>query len=597
MHTLHSSAPRGWLAAKLFGAAFALLAAVPATAQVTYSFNFDVNSTGWTGTPGFTRSTTNPCAVASMRRNMWSSATTGFLVSPLTGTSVGGTTTVTYDYKCYDFTGSAPTVAPWGGFTVQYASSVSGPWTTIATVVDEAQTASCITKSHVFTPPAGPLYVRWSANWVAGDYYLAFDNIDVSESVVACSGTPTPGDTIAPIGGVCSGANFSLSLQNATTGTGVSYQWYSSTTSSLGPWTAVGTGLSTLTTSITGTTWYYCDVTCSDGPSTGSSNVVQVDLATPVFPQEFSSGVVNPNCWSVVGLVGAGLPNYQAQSAFGVGTGSVRWNFYNIGALQEPTLVSPAFTPVAAGTEVFFDVAGATYTGGEIDSIVLEESNDGGTSWSPVVTMTNEPGAGVLNTLGGTGTTGSNFVPTASQWASLAYTLSAGTDRIRFRGISDFGNSVFLDNISVGVQPSARHTVYGRSCATPAMTLTSATPPVAGTTTIFDLNNIPLACPSPDPVFHFGIIALSLGQDFAGTDLLTGYGVDAPGCNLHITSIDVVVPYVDVVPTQAVPFDIPVSVPPAFLFFSQAAALICPNPPNNAGVLLSNGLRSYVNTF
>ena len=205
--------------------------------------------------------------------------------------------------------------------------------------------------------------------------------------------------------------------------------------------------------------------------------------------------------------------------------------------------------------------------------------------------------SGVLNTIGGTGTLGSNLVPTASQWASLAYPVTPGTNKVRFRGISNFGNSVFLDNISVGVLPSARHTVYGSSCATPAMTLGSATPPISGTTITYALGNIPLACPSPDPVFHFGIIAISLGQDFPGTDLLIGYGVDSPGCKLHLTSLDIVLPYVDVVPSQTVNFDIPALTPAGFLFYSQAGALICPVAPNNAGILLSNALRSYVNSF
>ncbi len=197
----------------------------------------------------------------------------------------------------------------------------------------------------------------------------------------------------------------------------------------------------------------------------------------------------------------------------------------------------------------------------------------------------------------GTGTSGSNLAPTASQWASLAYTLTAGTDRIRFHGISNFGNSVFLDNISVGVMPSARHTKYGKSCGVPESTLSSATPPIIGSTILYDLGNIPLACPSPDPVFYFGVVAISLGQDFAGTDLLSGYAIDAPGCSLHLTSLDVVLGYVDTVPTQQVPFTIPGFTTPGFLFYSQAAALICPAAPNNAGIILSNGLRSYCNTF
>ncbi|MGB4845257.1 MAG: hypothetical protein WBP16_12395, partial [Ferruginibacter sp.] len=197
--------------------------------------------------------------------------------------------------------------------------------------------------------------------------------------------------------------------------------------------------------------------------------------------------------------------------------------------------------------------------------------------WTTVATMTNEPTVGVLSTIGGAGTTGGNFVPTASQWASLAYTLTAGSIQVRFRGISNFGNSVFLDNIAVGVVPSARHTKYGAGCGTaPVMALNSATPPIAGATILYDLTDIPLACPSPDPVAYFGIVAISLGQDFAGTDLLTGYGVDSPGCNLHLASLDIILGYSDIVPTQQLMFTIPGFTVPGFLFYSQAAALICP---------------------
>ena len=65
-----------------------------------------------------------------------------------------------------------------------------------------------------------------------------------------------------------SGANFTLSLQNATPGAVVSYQWYSSTVSGAGPWTPVGTNAPTFITNQTAASWYYCDVTCSVGPVT-----------------------------------------------------------------------------------------------------------------------------------------------------------------------------------------------------------------------------------------------------------------------------------------------------------------------------------------
>lgn len=580
---------------RLLGAAIPLMLAVPATAQITYTFSFDSGSTGWTGSPSFSASSTSSCAGQSVRKNLYSSATTANLISPLMGSSLGGTTTISYDYKCYDWSGGGPTATPWGIFTVAYGATATGPWTTIATIANETQTAgTCLNRVHTFTPPAGALYMRWSATWTAGDYYLAFDNINVSESVAACSGTPTPGNTTGP-NAACPGGNFNLGLQNATTGTGVTYQWWVSTTGAGGPFSMVGTGLATLSTSQVVQSWYYCDVTCSAGPSTGSSNVIQVDMSSPVFAQDFGTGVVTPNCWTTAALVGTSVPDYATGSAFGAGSGSARFNFYNINTPGELALTSPAFAPTAPGTLVYFDVAGAAYTGGEIDSIVLEESADGGSTWNPVATMTNEPGLGVLNTIGGT--TSSNFAPTASQWTSLSYPLTAGTNRIRFHGVTDYGNNVFLDNISVGVTPSARHTYYGSSCASPAMTMTAAPAPTPGSTTTYTLSNIPLACASPAPVYYFGLLILSLNQDFAGTDLLAGYGIDSPGCRLHVASFDVLLGFVDVVPNQGVAFALPPTLPIGLTYFAQPVAAICPVSPNNAGFVTGTAVRSYVNTF
>lgn len=125
--------------------------------------------------------------------------------------------------------------------------------------------------------------------------------------------------------------------------------------------------------------------------------------------------------------------------------------------------------------------------------------------------------------------------------------------------------------------------------------------PSSGSTVTYNLNNIPLACPSPATVYHFGGLMLSLGQDLPGTDVLTGYGIDAPGCNLHITSLDVLIPYIGNTPTNSVPFNVPAGVPAGAQFYAQAFSLVCPNTlpngQNNAGITLSNGVRSLVNSF
>ena len=99
-----------------------------------------------------------------------------------------------------------------------------------------------------------------------------------SDDGAACTGTPTPGNTISTTPSACSGVSFSLSLQNSTPGSGVTYQWQSGP-SGTGPWTNIsGATSSTLNTSNSATTWYQCNVTCSG--NTGTSNPVQV-MSTP----------------------------------------------------------------------------------------------------------------------------------------------------------------------------------------------------------------------------------------------------------------------------------------------------------------------------
>ncbi|MDD2984351.1 MAG: T9SS type A sorting domain-containing protein [Crocinitomicaceae bacterium] len=104
--------------------------------------------------------------------------------------------------------------------------------------------------------------------------------ISYAESNV-CSGTPTPGTTIASASTICLGESVSLSVLNATVGTGVSYQWKSSTDGITYTAIAGATNLSTVVTPTT-TTYYILDVTCATGPATGSSTPIQVGFASNV---------------------------------------------------------------------------------------------------------------------------------------------------------------------------------------------------------------------------------------------------------------------------------------------------------------------------
>ena len=94
----------------------------------------------------------------------------------------------------------------------------------------------------------------------------------------ACSGTPAPGNTVSSLSSVCAGVNFTLSLQNPTAGSGVTYQWQSSPDGTT--WTNItGATGSTYSSTLTAATQYRCNVTCSG--NTGTSSPVTVNLTPP----------------------------------------------------------------------------------------------------------------------------------------------------------------------------------------------------------------------------------------------------------------------------------------------------------------------------
>jgi subtilisin-like proprotein convertase family protein len=96
--------------------------------------------------------------------------------------------------------------------------------------------------------------------------------------LVACVGTPNPGNTIASAQAVCTGTPVTLSVLNATSGTGVTYQWQTGA-SATGPWTnAPGASTSpTYTVTPTSTAFYILNVTCA--AAVGSSIPVQVSVS------------------------------------------------------------------------------------------------------------------------------------------------------------------------------------------------------------------------------------------------------------------------------------------------------------------------------
>lgn len=242
-------------------------------AQMNYSYTFAATGTsGWTGNGS--RTTVAVCdTTGSIRYNMYSSTPTMNFVSPAL-VAEGQLVTVSYYTKCMAY-GSPPTAGAAANTVttkLQWATSTAGPWTDVVGS-DYANTTSttCIQNTTTFTPGVGTIYIRFNSVFVStvGDVYLYLDDISItSPAPPPCSGAPAPGNTLASATSVCAGSNVSLSLQNATLGSGVTYQWQSSPDG--GSYTDIASATSSTYTGVfNAATYYQCNVTCA-GTTTAS---------------------------------------------------------------------------------------------------------------------------------------------------------------------------------------------------------------------------------------------------------------------------------------------------------------------------------------
>ena len=268
---------------------------------------------------------------------------------------------------------------------------------------------------------------------------------------LTCTGTPNAGGIPSSLT-ACLGNTVTLTAAGLTTDAGISYQWQESPDGSTGWASVVGgsgaTSSSYTTSAITLARYFRIETSCSGSGLSNNSNTATVTVNPGSSSEDFSSGNLTANCWAVSGT-GAAQLVYNAASAFGVGIGSIQYNFYSSSFGNVLDYTSATFTALGSGMNAFFSVAGAQYNT-DVDQVTLQASLDGGSSWTDVQVMTNAAG-GIMNTAG---STTSGFTPTSGQWASVTFGLPVGTNRIRFSGLSSFGNRVYIDNISIAAAPA-----------------------------------------------------------------------------------------------------------------------------------------------
>lgn len=235
-------------------------------------------------------------------------------------------------------------------------------------------------------------------------YYLVIDTYPTPNSPcpgtitingtlsVPCTGTPDPGNTISSLNPACPGVNFTLSLQNVTPGTGVTYQWQSSTTGGA-PWTNLGTA-TTQVTSQTVATWYQCVVTCTNSGLIGTSNPVQVTMNVASVPYlEGFLTTTTPTCWNI--------GTWSIGSTRGV-TGNPGNNIYKnlYSSSATATFITGNIGPIAANMLLSFDYKLANFSSpyappaSGSGNYVVSVSTDGGGTYTPLETVLNNGTAG-----------------------------------------------------------------------------------------------------------------------------------------------------------------------------------------------------------
>lgn len=206
--------------------------------------------------------------------------------------------------------------------------------------------------------------------------------IDYTATGTPCSGTPAPGNTISTATSVCPNIPFTLSVQNATTGLGVTYQWQSAPAAT-GPWTNI-TGATNATytvTNLTTATFYQLVVNCSNSGATGTSTPVQVS-ATP------STGCyctpANSDCsdGDIITNVTFGALNNTSTCS---GTGYT--NYTTNSAITIPTAIIGATNPITitAGSGTYTESVGVWIDYNHSGSFEASEFTLIGTAATPIV--------------------------------------------------------------------------------------------------------------------------------------------------------------------------------------------------------------------
>ncbi len=175
-----------------------------------------------------------------------------------------------------------------------------------------------------------------------------------------------------------------------------------------------------------------------------STSLYSFAITEQLLCEGFTSATFAPTNWSFE-FTGTNYWTRNAVSSYGVGSGSAKFDFWNASSGTTQSLVTLAFSASMPNDTLRFDHAYAPYTTG-VDSMTIEVSTNGGTTYSNLTRLYGAAAGGTLNTAA---TSTSQYTPTSAQWATKKFALPVGTNKIKFRARSGFGNNLYVDSICV----------------------------------------------------------------------------------------------------------------------------------------------------
>jgi hypothetical protein len=196
------------------------------------------------------------------------------------------------------------------------------------------------------------------------------------------------------------------------------------------------------------------DRSISDNKVTGNSVVIgtpsDARFSGGYAAQTFEGNFPPQGCTIINGdgsitfdaYTGANGPTFGGQT-------SVFMDFYSYSTTgQRDYLLTPVMTNIISTDSVTFDYAYAQYPGYS-DSLIVTLSTDNGVTFP--VTLFRKGGASLATAPA----TSNQFVPTASQWATVTFSLSAyagSSVKLKFETYNGYGNELYIDNIAIGTR-------------------------------------------------------------------------------------------------------------------------------------------------